>query len=222
MKNLIFNNKVYEVDEHNVLYDFNKWDEDFATGLAEMLNMDLPLTRKHWDVIYFIRNTFKQTNECPLVYKTCKANNLKYNDLKYLFPTGYQRGACLLSGILYFDPALYYISDEQISSKEKDAQKITEKVYRVDVSGFLIDPSEWDETFALNKAYEISNQKKLSEKQWKIIYYLRDSFKKNNAIPTVYDCCEANQTELEELEILFPRGYHRGAIKIAGLRLKNV
>ena len=220
MRNLIFNNKIYEVDEHNLLYDFNKWDEDFAIGVAEMLNMEVPLTKRHWDVIYFIRNSFKETDECPLVYKTCKANNLRYNDLKNLFPTGYQRGACLLSGVLYYDQAVYYISEEQIPSKEEVAQKIIEKVYRVNVSGFLIDPSEWDETFALNKANEIIMQKKLSDKHWKIIYYLRDSYKKNNVIPTVYDCCEANQTELEELEILFPRGYHRGAIKIAGLRLK--
>lgn len=220
MKNLIFNNKVYKVDEQNLLYDFNKWDEDFAVGVAEMLNMEIPLTKRHWDVIYFIRNSFKETAECPLVYKTCKANNLKYNDLKQLFPAGYQRGACLLSGVSYYDPSEYYISEKQLPSKDEAAQRTTEKVYRVDVSGFLIDPSEWDESFALNKANEISMQKKLSERQWKIIYYLRNSYKTNNVVPTVYDCCEDNQIDLEELELLFPRGYHRGAIKIAGLRPK--
>jgi tRNA 2-thiouridine synthesizing protein E len=219
MRTLIFNNKVYTVDDQNLLNDFNKWDENFAAGVAEMLNMEVPLTKRHWDIIYFIRNSFKQTGECPLVYKTCKANKLKYNDLKVLFPTGYQRGACLLSGVPYYDPAVfYYASEKQLPSKEEAVQSITEKVYRVNVFGFLIDPSEWDEAFALNKANEISMQKNLSEKQWKIIYYLRNSYRNNNVIPTVYDCCEANQTDLEELEMLFPRGYHRGAVKIAGLR----
>ena len=36
MKSLIFNNKVYKVDEQYLLYDFNKCDEDFSAGVAEI------------------------------------------------------------------------------------------------------------------------------------------------------------------------------------------
>ncbi|RLC24061.1 MAG: hypothetical protein DRH21_06090 [Deltaproteobacteria bacterium] len=58
----------------------------------------------------------------------------------------------------------------------------------------------------------------LSDKHWKLIYSLRDSFEKNNFVPTLYECCDANQIELKELERLFPHGYHRGLVKTAGLR----
>ena len=60
---------------------------------------------------------------------------------------------------------------------------------------------------------------KLTDKHWQIINFLRKSFEKNNMVPTIYETCEANGIDLEELEKLFPDGYHRGAVKIAGLRV---
>jgi tRNA 2-thiouridine synthesizing protein E len=38
--------------------------------------------------------------------------------------------------------------------------------------------------------------------------------------PSVTETCEVNDLDIEELEQLFPDGYHRGAVKIAGLRLR--
>ncbi|HDS01083.1 MAG TPA: hypothetical protein ENO22_06335 [candidate division Zixibacteria bacterium] len=60
---------------------------------------------------------------------------------------------------------------------------------------------------------------KLSERHWQIIHYLRDRFAKKNEIPTVYETCEDNKIDLDDLERLFPDGYHRGAVKISGLRI---
>jgi tRNA 2-thiouridine synthesizing protein E len=34
------------------------------------------------------------------------------------------------------------------------------------------------------------------------------------------ETCEANSIEIDEFATLFPDGYHRGAVKIAGLRLR--
>ncbi len=39
-------------------------------------------------------------------------------------------------------------------------------------------------------------------------------------VPTVYETCEENRIEIEDLEALFPDGYHRGAVKISGLRVR--
>jgi tRNA 2-thiouridine synthesizing protein E len=36
----------------------------------------------------------------------------------------------------------------------------------------------------------------------------------------VIETCEATDLDIAELERLFPDGYHRGAVKIAGLRLR--
>jgi tRNA 2-thiouridine synthesizing protein E len=60
----------------------------------------------------------------------------------------------------------------------------------------------------------------LEDEHWKIIYYLRASNKKNKVVPTIYETCEANDIEIGDLERLFPDGYHRGAVKIAGLRVR--
>jgi tRNA 2-thiouridine synthesizing protein E len=60
----------------------------------------------------------------------------------------------------------------------------------------------------------------LSESHWNIIHFLRDRFVKNGTVPTVYETCGDNGIDLEELERLFPDGYHRGAVKIAGLRVR--
>jgi tRNA 2-thiouridine synthesizing protein E len=61
---------------------------------------------------------------------------------------------------------------------------------------------------------------KLTDKHWQIIRFLREYYEKNDEIPTVYETCEANQINIEELDQLFPDGYHRGAVKIAGLRMR--
>jgi len=61
---------------------------------------------------------------------------------------------------------------------------------------------------------------KLTEKHWQILELLRQRFATNNIVPTMYETCEANHIELEELQRLLPDGYHRGAVKLAGLRVR--
>ncbi len=107
-----YKGKTYEVDTQGFLIDYNQWDEDFAQGMAPNVNIPGALTEKHWDLIRFIRDSFKQTGECPLVYKTCKANRLSAKGLKELFPTGYMRGACKLAGITHRDRIVNYYGEE--------------------------------------------------------------------------------------------------------------
>ena len=225
MEPLLFQNKTYEIDEQHFLIDFSKWDKDFAIGMAPHLKIYGELTEKHWCIIRYIHDTFEKSGVCPLVYQTCKSCNLTFNEMKKLFPTGYQRGACLLSGISYKDRFVNYYGEKHIlakdmAAKEKSLSKRKVKTYQIDVFGFLVDPFEWDKDFALNRAYEMGISKNLTDNHWKIINFLRESYQKNKTIPTIYECCEVNQIDIEEFELLFPTGYHRGAVKIAGLRLK--
>jgi len=94
---------------------------------------------------------------------------------------------------------------------------LEKRVYRVNVQGFLIDPKEWDEDYATCKANELLVQGALTEKHWQIIKYLRSEFQNKGEIPTVYSTCAAVGIDIDELAQLFPSGYHRGAVKIAGL-----
>ncbi|MBW2604634.1 MAG: TusE/DsrC/DsvC family sulfur relay protein [Deltaproteobacteria bacterium] len=210
--------KSYSLDATGFLSDPKQWDENFAEGIAPQLRIEKGLTKEHWDVIYSIRSKFRRTDICPTIYETCRENNLRRKQLKKLFPTGYQRGACKLAGIsfsnshkqqqlLYTAAALHVVASN--------------KTYTVDARGFLIDPEQWDERYAIHRAHEMKIPGgKLTEKHWEIINFLREGYNKNKDIPLVYETCEANRIELEDLEKLFPDGYLRGAVKIAGLRLR--
>nr|MBN2277827.1 TusE/DsrC/DsvC family sulfur relay protein [candidate division Zixibacteria bacterium] len=213
-----FKGKSYAVDDDGFLLNFREWDENFSEGMASISEISRDLTKEHWDVIYFIRNTYENLGKCPQIYLTCTAKNLHLKDLKELFPAGYLRGACKLAGITYKEG---YIAN---SWTEIEAGAINleapEKTYRVDVRGFLVNPYDWDEQYAIHKAYEMKMPEELNQRHWQIIRYLREQYKKNRGVPTVYETCRDNQIELNELEVLFPDGYHRGAVKISGLRVR--
>jgi len=213
--------RVYSIDPEGFLLDYDRWDENFAERMATEAKILGPLTQEHWKVIRFIRERFKHDRACPLVYETCKANGLHLKDLKTLFPTGYLRGACKIAGITYKERFVDYYGEKGPGFRAGETgPQLGEKVYRMNVRGFLVDPAEWDENFALHKAHETKMRGGLTDKHWKIIYFLRDYFKKNSLVPTIYETCDGNQIELDELETLFPDGYHRGAVKIAGLQAR--
>ena len=107
---------------------------------------------------------------------------------------------------------------------EESAERVTvgdqeKKTYEVNIRGFLINPQAWDKMYAIYKAHEMK-MPKLTDKHWQVITFLRQSFEKNNLVPTIYETCEACDIDLEKLQKLFPDGYHRGAVKIAGLRTR--
>ncbi|MBA4369386.1 MAG: hypothetical protein C0403_17310, partial [Desulfobacterium sp.] len=106
MPEICINSKSYIVDDYGFLIDFNQWDKTFAESLASQLSIQGGLTAKHWEVIRFIRDWYIEKGNCPIVYHTCKKKQLRINQLKELFPTGYLRGACKLAGISY--KSIYY------------------------------------------------------------------------------------------------------------------
>jgi TusE/DsrC/DsvC family sulfur relay protein len=202
------NGKVYEVDSTDFLTNFNDWDKNFAIGLAPKLGIT-ELTKVHRNVIKTIRKYFKEEGVCPNVYETCRVCGLHLSEMEKLFPTGYWRGACKLAGVSswggHLGPIIPY-----------------NKTYEIDARGFLVNAEDWDEYYAAFRAYEMKiHGGKLTDRHWKIIKFLRESYQKNKEVPTIYETCEANKINIEELEYLFPDGYHRGAIKLAGLRISG-
>ena len=219
METMQIKGKTYKVDQLGFLLNYRDWDEDFAEGMAPDLQIPNGLTRKHWQVIHFIRDTLQEYGKCPLVYQTCRMNGLKLRELKELFPTGYLRGACKISGLTYREGYLHHytflpLPEEELKTAPPD------KHYTVDIRGFLVDPHQWDEQYALYKTEEMKMPQRLTEQHWRIIKYLRETYFKTGEVPTVYETCEALNLEINELGDLFPDGYHRGAVKIAGLRVR--
>ena len=218
MSTITFGNKTYQVDTEEYLSDFNEWDEDFARGMAPKVGIIAGLSEDHWKILNFIRDFYKRTGKCPLVYETCRMNRLHLQELKKLFHAGYLRGACKLAGITYKEGYLDQAGLEELTERATIGDE-DKKTYEINVRGFLINPQEWDKKFATYKANEMK-MPKLTDKHWQVINFLRESFEKNNLVPTVYETCEATGIGLEEFQLLFPDGYHRGAVKISGLRVR--
>ena len=219
MPKFTYQSKTYDVDDQRFLVQYDDWDESFAEGMARELKMTGALSKDHWDVIGFIRSSFEKTGRCPLVYETCRMNGLVLKELKNLFPTGYLRGACKLAGITYKEG---YLGQARLPLTADDLNLIAnKKIYRVDVRGFLIDPKDWDEFYAAFRAHDMKIAGgRLTDRHWEVIHFLRRQFGELGRVPTVYEVCESLPIGLEELEELFPDGYHRGAVKVAGLRVR--
>jgi tRNA 2-thiouridine synthesizing protein E len=183
--------------------------------MAEEVGIIGGLTEAHWRVIRFIRGTFDQINQCPLIYVACKKNDIGLGDLKKLFPSGWLRGACKLAGVTYREGYMQHMWLE--GDIEHHVNTYNNRVYDVDEQGFLTSPAAWDENFAVQTAYEMKIPGNLTDRHWQIIRYLREYWEKRRAVPTIYETCEYNSMDLGECERLFPGGYHRGAVRLAGL-----
>ncbi|MFH1177820.1 MAG: TusE/DsrC/DsvC family sulfur relay protein [Acidobacteriota bacterium] len=208
--------KTYETDALGFLLDPHAWDESFAEGMAVETGIENGLNDQHWKVIYFLRRFIEEHGACPPVFLTCRSNDLGLADLRRLFPAGYQRGACKVAGFNY---QLGFYNQWVDAKPQEFTARFGEKVYRVDAQGFLLDAKDWDEGFALGTARALRMPGELTDRRWTVIRFLRDSFAATGQIPTVYEACERNGLEVQDLEALFPDGYHRGAVKLAGLRL---
>jgi len=219
METHIIKGKPYRIDSLGFLIDHHEWDEDYAGAIAPSVGIDNGLTKMHWQVIHFIRDSFEKHGRCPLVYQTCRLNGLRLRELKELFPSGHLRGACKLAGLTYKEGYLNHYSQVPIEGDE-ETKIVADKYYKIDVRGFLADPDDWDEQFAVHKAFELKMTDGLTKGHWKIIHGLRSAYKISKLVPTVYETCDVNNIELEQLEKLFPDGYHRGVVKIAGLRVR--
>ena len=217
MKQFSHMGSTYEVDEQGCLLDPGCWDENFAEGVARECEIPV-LSHEHWDVIRHIRDTYAQTGECPTLFAICKAIGLRPQEMKKLFPSGYHRGVCRVAGVHYrVNPQSY---GTHLKESVADLRALAnDKVYSTDVRGFLVDPETWDANFALHRAMEIGIPAgRLTDEQWRIIQYLREVYQREQRIPNIYETCENCNLELDAFEALFPVGYHRGALKVAGLR----
>ncbi len=79
MSKVIFNDKTYHLDSFGFLESPEKWDRDFAEGLAPLLGLVGGLTEKHWEIITFIRKYVEENKSIPLLYQTCLETGLSLN-----------------------------------------------------------------------------------------------------------------------------------------------
>ncbi|MBU8934011.1 MAG: TusE/DsrC/DsvC family sulfur relay protein [candidate division Zixibacteria bacterium] len=208
-----FNGKEYELDGYGFLDLPDKWDEDFADGMAGMVGIYDGLTEDHWKFIHYVRGKFLAENTVPVVVIACSDNEMRLSRLRELFPAGYHRGACRIAGINFA-----FMSESNIWLTYETAPPV-EAEHKVDELGFLQDFEKWNERFAQWVVLNWSLPDGLTEEHWVIIRFLRDIYRGTNNVPTIYEVCRSCNIELDDFGKLFPKGYRRGACRAAGLPL---
>jgi len=200
--------RTFALDDLGCLQRFDEWKPQFAESMASEVGITPPLGPEHWKVIKYLREAVERTGRTPIVHRACRDCGLKLRDIERLFPTGFHRGACRLAGLNYFER---YTPPTAASSPGR--------TYLIDERGFLVNPDDWDERFARQLAEDSGLD--LTEAHWQVIRYLRAARERTGAVPPVHTTCRACNLELEDLERLFPRGYQRQAVKLAGLSLTH-
>jgi tRNA 2-thiouridine synthesizing protein E len=83
-----------------------------------------------------------------------------------------------------------------------------------DEDGFVADAMSWSSKTSLFIA-ELDGVGPLTQEHWSIIYYLRDHYMKNGALPVESHVCWVNHLSRDAIKTLF--GRFREAWRIAGL-----
>jgi len=100
------NGKFYETDEDGYLIDISQWDKDVAEFLAKEEGID-ELTSKHWDIINYLRDYYREYQIAPMIKLLLKAI-MKLMDMKKrdankmlyeLYPAGPAKQACKIAGL---------------------------------------------------------------------------------------------------------------------------
>ena len=88
----------FEVDGDGFLQNPEIWDEEVAKLFAKEDGIG-ELTEKHWAVVNYIRDHWKETDMAPMVRKICQTTGLKLREIYDLFPLGPAKGACKIAGL---------------------------------------------------------------------------------------------------------------------------
>jgi tRNA 2-thiouridine synthesizing protein E len=94
----------YDTNKDGFLLDLSQWDKSFAEQSAKSECIDL--TEDHWEVIYFVRDFYKEYETSPAIRALIKAlkhskNDDKWNSLflQSLFPESPAVQAAKIAGI---------------------------------------------------------------------------------------------------------------------------
>jgi tRNA 2-thiouridine synthesizing protein E len=93
--------------------------------------------------------------------------------------------------------------------------------YQTDSEGYLVDPSDWNETVAQELADKYGI--KLGPDHWQVIYFMREYFEEHHVAVDArfvikFLAEKHGGSGRDRLYKLFPYGYMQQACKIAGMR----
>lgn len=94
---------------------------------------------------------------------------------------------------------------------------------QTDEDGFLLDPEDWDESFANATAKQ--SELDMNDDHWRVIHLIREIFSETGVVPELRTILKKlremigkDQATRKYVYNLFPFGYGQQACKIAGMR----
>jgi tRNA 2-thiouridine synthesizing protein E len=211
MGQVTFEGRTYQLDDHGFLDPPDQWTDAFAEGMAKVVGIRDGLTYRHWELIEYLRTKFLDERTVPVVVLACAENKMRLTELRRLFPAGYHRGACKIAGINY-----KFMHDVNLWLTYETWAPLGPR-WPLDEMGFLSDPDRWDCDFVAHMMSQLEPPSVPTDRHFQVVKFLRDYFAVNRIIPTVFETCITNDLSLDELKVLFPTGYRRGACRLAGL-----
>jgi dissimilatory sulfite reductase related protein len=88
----------FEVDGDGFLVQPELWNEEVAKLFASADGTG-DLNEKHWAIIHYIREYWKENNMAPMIRKMCQNTNVRLAEIYELFPLGPAKGACKIAGL---------------------------------------------------------------------------------------------------------------------------
>ncbi|MCW8824182.1 MAG: TusE/DsrC/DsvC family sulfur relay protein [Ignavibacteriaceae bacterium] len=87
-----------EVDEDGFIQEPESWNEEVAKALATTEDV-AEMTDKHWKLVYYLRDYYKQFGIAPMIRKLCKETGFSLKEIYELYPSGPAKGACKVAGL---------------------------------------------------------------------------------------------------------------------------
>jgi TusE/DsrC/DsvC family sulfur relay protein len=90
--------KTIEFDKDGFMIDPDLWNDKVAAAIAGEEGID-ELCEKHWGIVNFIREYWKEHDLAPPVRLICTEVGVSVREIYKLFTSGPARGACRVAGL---------------------------------------------------------------------------------------------------------------------------
>ena len=97
MPTTTINGREVAVDDEGFMTEYDQWDEDMGTALAEAIGVEM--TDEHWKAIRFLRDDFKAQGETPTIRRVSTAGGIDTKQLFVLFPKKPAKKMAYIAGL---------------------------------------------------------------------------------------------------------------------------
>jgi|YNPNPStandDraft_1061719.scaffolds.fasta_scaffold195468_2 TusE/DsrC/DsvC family sulfur relay protein len=97
-QSIVVDGTVIELDPEGFMLCPELWNDSVAVEIARQEGVE-QMTDRHWSIVRFIREYWKQHDLAPPVRLICKELGVSVREIYRLFASGPARGACRVAGL---------------------------------------------------------------------------------------------------------------------------